>query len=219
MLVSWFAPGSRIRRQDGSAMVLNLHRRIRQDGAAALTVGLAMSAAATVGAQQVAQSFSELGTHLRVGDSVILTDSAGQKVRGKIATLSPASVELIVPDPRIAAETQRIFRDADVQAVALRRPDPLKDGVLKGLGFGALAGAVVGAVALEHQLGEGAGATGALGGAMVGGLWGSVIGLAGDASVQTTTVIYAKPAGSAGRLRLSPLLGRDRNGVSMAVAF
>ena len=199
-------------------MGMNRHRGIGQGCAAALMFIMAISTAATVEAEQAAQSFSELGTFARPGDSVIVTDGAGRKVHGRIATLSPASVELIVPDPRVVAETRRVFREGDVKAVSLRNADPLKDGVLKGLGFGALAGAVVGAFAVQHQLGGSAGA-GAAGGAIVGGAWGSLIGLVGDASVRATTMIYSKPASGAARLRLSPMVGRDSKGVRLAVAF
>ena len=55
-------------------------------------------------AQTIANSFEELQTVLKKGQTVIVTDASGQRVKGKMADVSPSSLVVLIPEARTFAE-------------------------------------------------------------------------------------------------------------------
>ena len=84
-------------------------------------------------AQEPVQSFDQLNTRLKVGDTVWVTDAEGREVKGNIRSIDAASLSL----DGAAGPT---FRAGDALTIAERRPDPLKNGTLIGLVVGLGAG-------------------------------------------------------------------------------
>ena len=167
-------------------------------------------AAATVSAAeaQVAGSFDQLQLLVGPEDRVTVTDSTGQELTGSIASLSPASLTLLVEG------SPRVFDEADVGDIRQRRPDSLKNGAIHGLSIGAILGAV--ALGVAYQ-GEGTGTAIGMGALFYGGI-GAGIGAGVDALIEGRRVIY-RSSGSARRLTVAPLLARGRRGVAVSLGF
>src|SRR5262245_38429793 len=89
-------------------------------------------------AQEIAGSFDQLRVLVKPGDTITVTDAAGAQFKGKLTTLSPASLALMV-DGR-----QRTLQAADVQTVKQRRSDSVADGAKWGFGTGAVLGVAAG---------------------------------------------------------------------------
>ncbi|MEW5983739.1 MAG: hypothetical protein AB1806_15410 [Acidobacteriota bacterium] len=172
---------------------------------AAFSLCWAMPAAA--GAQQIAGSFSQLQVLVKPGDTIIVTDSGGQEIKARITGLSPTSLALLVDGDR------REFTEKDVQKIMQKRSDSLQDGALAGFCTGAGLWAL--AMALE---GEWHGGWMLLGAAYMGGV-GAGIGVGIDAMINTWQPIYAKPASSASRVTLAPMLAPGGAGVRVSWTF
>ena len=85
-------------------------------------------------AQATANSFAELQTVLKKGQTVMVTDASGQRVKGKVAEVSPSSLVVLIPEARTFAEgTVREIRAAGSS----------RNGALIGLGVGGGVGAAV----------------------------------------------------------------------------
>jgi hypothetical protein len=97
----------------------------------ALGFGLLFILPATGGAQELAGSFDQLRVLVKPGDTVRVTDSRGQEVRGSIANLSPSSLALQ------AGEGRRTFLETDIAAIHQRRNDSLANGAKWGFAVGA----------------------------------------------------------------------------------
>ena len=63
----------------------------------AVFVILAPSAAP---AQTIANSFEELRTVLKKGQTIVVTDASGHRARGKVADVSPSSLVVLTPEAR-----------------------------------------------------------------------------------------------------------------------
>ena len=169
----------------------------------------AVSLAATVSAAeaQVAGTFEQLQLLVEPQDRVTVTDSTGQELTGRITSLSPASLTLLVEG------SQRVFDEADVGDIRQRRPDSLENGAMYGWSTGAVLGALL-AISVEGD----AQAAGICGGALFLGLMGSGIGAGIDALIWGRRVIY-RSSGSARRFTVSPLVSRGRRGVAVSLGF
>jgi hypothetical protein len=106
---------------------MEMHMTVKRLVMAGLLIGMATPASA----QQLASSFDQLAVLVRPGDTVTVTDGAGREVRGTVATLSPASLELIVSGGR------QSFRQDEARLIRQRRSDSLKNGARWGAGDGA----------------------------------------------------------------------------------
>ena len=153
---------------------------------------------------QRASSFTQLPLLVGPGDTITVTDTSGQVMKGRIAALSPSTLVLLVDG------TRHDLLEADVTRIRQRRPDPLRNGVLRGFVVGAVFGALTvwGAGAPEFIPPA----------ALANGLLGIGVGVAVDALVSSRTIIYDR-AGSARRLRVSPLVSRERQGVLLSLGF
>lgn len=77
-----------------------------------------------------AQSWPELSRRLATGNPVVVTDTSGSEVRGRVAAVSTASLTLNV------ADASRRFEPAEVRQVR-RDGDTLWNGLAWGAAFGA----------------------------------------------------------------------------------
>ena len=154
---------------------------------------------AVADAQELAGTFDQLRVLVKPGDTLTITDSSGQRVRGKLADLSASSLVLE------AAGTRRLFQDAEVGTIEKRGSDSLKNGALIGLSVGAGFGPLIGATTGEWGLA-------AVGALIYGGI-GAGIGVGFDAMVEGPRTIYAASRLKQSTLRIAPILNRSQKGV------
>ena len=95
-----------------------------------LVVACVFLAATSAQAQELAGTFEQLRVLVKAGDTLTVTDTAGQPVRGKLVNLSSSSLSLNV------SGTTREFQKVDVNAIAKRGSDSLKNGALIGMAVG-----------------------------------------------------------------------------------
>ena len=164
-------------------------------------------AAGPASAQTIANSFEELQTVLQKGQTVIVTDASGQRVKGKVSDVSRSSLVVLIPDARTFTEgTVTEIRSA---AGSLRR------GALMGVGVGAGLGAAVvlakcrNGPDCSYALKVGAGYAGL--GVAIGAGIGAMLSKGGR-------VVYRSRQHTRS-LILSPLLGKDRQGALVSVRF
>ena len=174
---------------------------------------IAIVAPAMAHAQECVASFDQLGTRLKPGDTVWVTDAQAREVKGKIQRLSPDALTLDANGPRtLACRDVSIIRD--------RPRDSLKSGTLIGLGIGGgLAAAwCIGAVAAE----ENPSVECAEGFVVFGGL-GTLLGLGIDAVIPGRMRVVYRAPGSGGaasaRLSIAPVVTARTKGVALAVTF
>lgn len=140
-------------------------------------------------AQRAARSFEELQVRVKIGDTVYVIDGSGQETKGQIATLSAASLTLALDGNR------RDFLPVAVTRVERRSRDSIRNGLLIGLGSGAVLGFLVGRTTDSPscrlvpqppiECGQGA-LIGTVGGAF----WGGVGGWITDALIRKREVMY-----------------------------
>ena len=171
----------------------------------------ALAAAARADAQAVeprtAASFERLGLLLEQGERIRVTDGAGRELRGRLIDLSSSTLSLRV------AGVRHDLQEADVAVIRRQRRDGLGNGALVGF----LSGAAVAASLLNAEGGSirrGA----ALPVMSLFGAAGAGVGVGVDALIERSQVVYRAEDASR-RLTLSPLLSRDRRGLSLSLAF
>jgi hypothetical protein len=161
---------------------------------------------AVAASQEPAESFDQLKTRVKVGDTIWVTDAQGREIKGKIRELTPASLTL----DRGAAG--RNFAAADVGRVRLRVDDSLLTGTLIGLGTGLAAGA-----AMLGQGDEDPTSGGIVGAALLFGGVGAAVGAGIDGLIHGKRDVYR--AGPTARLSLAPLITPREKGVAVSFAF
>jgi hypothetical protein len=176
-----------------------------------LLCGVLAASVSTAEAQGIAATFQELRLLVRPGDTVMVTDTAGREVRGRIAELSPPALTLTIDGAR------RDLMEADVATIRHRRGDPLGNGALWGFGIGAGLVAIGVALACDGCGGEEAGYI-LLGAALYGGM-GAGIGVGVDALITRPHVIYERRPVSGARLGISPILTAGRKGALVSFGF
>src|SRR4051812_4941303 len=101
-----------------------------------LVLGLGTASAQTRQVPVAAQSFSGLAA---TGTQVIIIDDAGNETRGRVLRVEPEALTIQVRRRlEVTMERQHI-------AQIYRRGDSLKDGALRGLATGGMAGVFIGA--------------------------------------------------------------------------
>ena len=161
---------------------------------------------------QTAASFDELPLVLRPGDRVTVTDDSGRNLTGRIIDLSPSTLSLKARGARLD------LRAAEVSFIRQRRPDPLRNGALIGLGVGAIPAAYLSWLAhgYAHNEGGQSAASGVAGWSL---LLAAGIGAGVDALIQRSHVIYGPTGAAQRRLTVSPLLSGHRRGVAVSLGF
>ena len=176
----------------------------------ARVVAFLIFAATSAQAQELAGTFEQLRVLVKAGDTVTVTDTAGQPVRGKLINLSSSSLSLNV------SGTNREFQKANVNTITKRGSDSLKNGALIGMAVGGGLAAV--GIALMAAEGE-ADAGLIAGAALIYSGIGAGIGAGIDALVEGQRVIYANPGSPAARLSVVPVLRGPRKGVLVSLRF
>lgn len=176
---------------------------------ARVAVAMGMTGAALHGQERVA-TFGDLGSRLRVGEMVWVTDVAGRELRGRLTGIAPDGLSLDGGRPtRLAA--------ADIREVRRRDADPKKNGVLVGLGIGAALGTAWCVGAIADDSGEIDAGVECAEGYTVFPALGALAGLVIDAAIPgRMRVLYRQAATAGGRgLRFSvrPVLGPGTRGV------
>lgn len=164
-------------------------------------------------AQQPAESFAVLGSILRIGDAVRVTDSSGKTTQGRITGVSTSSLSVTV-DGR-----EQILPETTIQKVTRRRPDPWWNGAL----IGAAVGAVVGAVVAKQNCGStdcGEGGLVTPGFTLIGAGIGAGAGALVDRFISRFDTVFAGPPPASVRsVRLSPVLSKGTKGLQLSVTF
>jgi hypothetical protein len=159
----------------------------------------------------------EIGRRVKEGQKVRITDDQGREWRGRIATLAPDTLTLVMPDRRqMDIGYENILR--------IDRPhDGLANGALIGLASGAALGLLT-VIANENPecdpvaffCGNPSAAAYVLAPAILGGL-GAAIGVAIDALITREPNLYLR-AGKASVV-VSPTLGRDLHGFTVTLRW
>jgi hypothetical protein len=170
---------------------------------------LSIAAPGVSSAQGIAKTLDELRLLTRPGETVTLTDGSGTRARGRITTLSPTAIELVVNGQ------PRRWSEVDVVTVAQRHSDSLANGALWGLGVGVgLASLAVAAVGVD----DGDAGYAAVAIAFYGGV-GAGIGVGVDALIRRERVIFERPGGTKADWRVTPLIAPHVHGARVSVRF
>jgi hypothetical protein len=175
--------------------------------ASAVVLGTLL-AASPVNGQEVAATFDELRRIVRLDESISVTDSTGATHKGRLASLSPTSLQL-----RQGSGPSATFTERDVNNVAAVRSDPLWNGMLIGFAVGAIPVALVGgaASASPSEVAAVAAAYGTIG--LLSGLLIDVV------NKQTIPIYIHAPQSRSSRLRLAPLYSSRRLGLQLVAAY
>ena len=174
-----------------------------------LAVGVLLAGVGTsVEAQEVATSIDQLGSLVKPGENVTVTDNSGRQLTGRIATLSASSLALLVDG------NERAIAETDVATIYQHHRDSLINGTVFGAVIGAASGAVLTALMSEDSdtLADHWGWV-----SLFAGL-GAGTGLGIDAVIPGRRIIYER-AKRAGLYSVSPMLTATRRGVRMTVSF
>jgi hypothetical protein len=159
-------------------------------------------------------SFEELRAKLRVrpDENVQITDQTGAKFNARITEIRDQAIAITVNGQR------RELSESSVSEIRQRRPDRWWNGMLIGLGAGALTGALItantckndsecrfymGLVAIPLSAGIGAGAGAAI-----------------DFGIKKYDTVYSRPGIPVrSGLSISPILSKDEKGIGVSFAF
>jgi hypothetical protein len=176
-----------------------------------LGVGLLLIlSGATSDAQELAGSFEQLRVLVKPGDTVRVTDSRGQELRGRLTDLTSSALTLQVSGDR------RTLLEGDVTAVHQRRNDSLADGAKWGFAIGAGLG-VLGGITIVREYDDGSAALIPILGLIYGSI-GAGAGAGIDAMSPSEQPIYARRRASS-KVTLRPLLTANRKGVLASLTF
>jgi hypothetical protein len=150
-------------------------------------------------AQSAAHSFDELQRMLKVGKTVVVTDDSGQEVKGRVDTLSTASITV----------GGRTFTEAAIREIRLR--DPLWNGMLIGAAIG------TGLATWDYLIDPSEPGNAAIFAVSIG--LGTAIGAGIDAlRTKGGKLLYASPRPTT-EMRVLPLLDRNRQGALVRIRF
>ena len=169
---------------------------------------VAVTATPSLAQAQTPTSFDRLWLLVNQGDRISVTDRNGRRLQGRLIDLSPTTLSLQMDDGR------RELEEAEVSIIRRSRHDSLKNGAI--IGF--VSGAVLTAILFGDDWcwtchpAEATLITSVYGAA------GAGIGVGVDALVEGSQVVY-RARRSARRLSVTPLLSRDRRGLSVSLGF
>jgi len=160
-------------------------------------------------AQEIASSLDQLRVLVRPGDSLTVTDAAGEELRGKVFELSSTCLVM-------QARGQRHeFSGDDIRRITQAHHADLGTGAKWGFGVGA----GFGLLTLASLSGNcrGCGVFVIANTVMFGGV-GAGIGVGIAASMTHQRVIYARP-GLPVKVAVGPLIDRERQGIRVSLQF
>lgn len=160
-------------------------------------------------AQEIASSLDQLRVLVRPGDSLTVTDAAGEELRGKVFELSSTCLVM-------QARGQRHeFSGDDIRRITQPRHADLATGARWGFGVGAGFGLLT--IASLAGNCRGCGAFVIANTVMFGGV-GAGIGVGIAASMTGQRLIYARP-GLPVKVAVGPLIDRERQGIRVSLQF
>jgi hypothetical protein len=164
---------------------------------------------APVRAQQVATSFEELGSRIKPGDTIYVTDVAGVTSKGTLAGLSPLQLRVRLNEsvPPLA------LLERDVNNIVVKRFDPLWNGMLTGFVAGAAPVALIG-LGASASAGEVAGVAAGYGG--IGLITGLLIDILNKK--HETIYVHTQGRGSSG-LHILPQVLKSGIGIQMSLQY
>jgi hypothetical protein len=165
------------------------------------------------GAQPVTDTFEQLGSVMRTGDRIFVTDQAGRITEGTLAGLTASSLALLVNG------SQRQWGQSEVLEV--RRPDALSNGMQIGawigLGMGLAGALALGPLFDNERSDDGLRAFLVMG--TLGTGIGVVAGAGIDAALNGRILLFRRPSPSVGSLHLQPVISRSARGLRVAWRF
>lgn len=174
-----------------------------------MTAGLLLATAMPVTAQD---RFDHVQYVLRPGDTVFVVDDTGTETRGKVASIGPSALRLVVDG------YERDWGAAAVERLE-RRGDSLKNGAISGLATGGIFGFL--AIVAVSAGGGGQGFLVPTNGELAG-LFGVYMGLGAgigagiDALVPGRTLLYVRPRN---RTSVVPLVTPTAQSIQLRVSF
>ena len=154
-------------------------------------------------AQTAASSFEELRAMLKNGQTIVVTDTTGQRTRGKVRDVSTSPPSLV-----IAVPTPRTFRAESIAEI--RTTDRVMNGALIGASVG------TGLAVWDYLIDPSEPGNGAIFAVAIG--LGTAIGAGIDALIDGRRILY-RASGPKGSLTIAPIAARGRRGVQVAVRF
>jgi hypothetical protein len=173
---------------------------------ALVNLALAVTSAAVASAQPAAASLEDLKS-LESATRVTVEDMQSRRFRGTIADASERLLLL-----RIGGEIRR-FEAAEIRSVYIRKEDSLVNGTLLGAAVG---GGLTSLLFLDNECRDDPTCYKAV--VAYAGL-GALAGLAIDALIHGTTVVYNAASRSQPPLRVVPLIGGGRQGIGVMIRF
>ena len=151
------------------------------------------------------------GLKVKPGQTLVMKDSAGQSISGKLVSISGSEIVIVRSRPLRRVQEERFQAGAITR---ISRPDTLLEGALVGLGVG-LGGAF--AIAATNEWNPDYGAEGAfmVYGALMGGA-GAGIGMAIDSAFKATIYDASK---TTARVNLAPMVRGGRKGILATIRF
>jgi hypothetical protein len=176
-----------------------------------ISATLVLLASRTAGAQIVATSLTELQDLVRAGETIHVTDASGRRTKGRLGTLSPTALELLVPkrayDGSESLVPQARLGETDIRQALVERRDPPWRGTLIGLAAVGGPWAVICSRGCTYNEpgGENLIRVAAL---ITSGIAAGIGTLVDAAMVKRTTVYYNEAPGRSPAAEVSPLLSR-----------
>jgi hypothetical protein len=166
----------------------------------------------TAQAQAVTSSLQELSRLVQPGHRIEVITTDGSVVTGALTRVSDAGLTVDVAGKSVDLPAGRLDQVS-------RRGDPVRDGLFRGLGIGALGGLIPSAV-IAGQLSESDDQAAApvfiLTVTLIGAGVGAAVGAAIDAAREGKTLVFrAEPP----RASIVPILGPTRKGLALTLRF
>jgi hypothetical protein len=137
------------------------------------------------------QDIEELQRRMLPGDAVHVTDNRGEEARGRLVLLSGTELHVNVNGQR------RTFPAGTVTRVDRKVRDPVRNGVLIGMGAGAGYGVFAAATVRDAQCSPSGdcGLPADVARVVLGAAWGALAGWITDSLIHKREVVYLRPPG------------------------
>ena len=170
---------------------------------------------AVVRAQEPAHSLQDLQSGLRIEDSVRVVGIDGNRIQGKVESVSGSALKVRVNG------VSREFREPQILEIRRKYNDSIGNGLGWGAVIGGVSGAVLGAV-ISDAFCDGCGnrqGTGAVVFGSLGAVIGAGSGALGDSLRKSYATVYTMQRTTEKRFDFSPILTRDKKAVAVAFRF